>query len=193
MRPWLPLALVLVSACGARTDTAVAIDAGAETDAVAPLRDAGAARPDAFVPPPPTCLGRDDVGGFYGAVPVGVVEFPFVVAGIEEPGSHACPRVFIRAGQDPSFSGDRLEIQVPYASDDIGPGLRDGYMDVYIGGEVWSEPVRVDVLRADGLFDPTVPVAERRVSASVSHHDATTDLEGSVEDAEYCYDFAICI
>lgn len=203
MARWLPWLLLLcshaVSACGARTDTAETIEGADETDSGTRITDAGVARPDTFVPPPPPppvmCRGRDDVGGFFGAVPLGDIAFPFVVAGIEEPGTHSCPRLFIRAGEDPTFSGSYLEIQVPYATDgsDLDPGPREGFMDVYIGGEVWSEPLFVDVLRADGLFDPDVPREERRAIAVVSHHDATTDLEGIVMEAEYCYDFAICI
>lgn len=137
-----------------------------------------------------TCRGRDDAGGFYGEVPLGEIAFPYVVAGIEEPGS--CPRFFIRAGEDRTFEGSRLEIEVPY-SDAIGPGLREGFMDVYMGGEVWSGPIVIHVSRADGLFDRSVPLEERRGRATVSWHVATTDLEGTVDDAEYCYDFALCI
>lgn len=196
--PWHPLALVaLTLGCGARTgsedDTADAAttdsSVSVRTDSAPPTRDAWTPPP----PPPPTCTGRDDVGGVFGAVPIGEVAFTYIVAGIERPGSHACPRFFLRAGEDATFSGDRLEIQVPYPSDDIGPGLREGTLDVLIGGEVWSEPIQVEVTRADGLFDATLPMDAWRGSATFSLHDATTDLEGRVEDAEYCNDFPLCI
>lgn len=159
-------------------------------------RDSGPAAADAWVPPPPrpaTCMGRDDVGGVFGTVPLGEVAFRYVAAGIEQPGTHACPRFFLRAGEDATFSGDRLEIQVPYPSDDIGPGLREGILDVFMGGEHWTEPMLIEVTRADGLFDTALPRDAWRGSATFSLHDATTDLEARIVEAEYCTDFAICI
>jgi hypothetical protein len=62
-----------------------------------------------------------------------------------------------------------------------------------VGAPDFREEITVDVIRADGLFDTTLPPPEWRARARVSHHDATTDLEGTVDDAAYCCNFAFCI
>ncbi|RZO61774.1 MAG: hypothetical protein EVA89_10695 [Sandaracinaceae bacterium] len=122
------------------------------------------------------------------------IDYRFMVAGIEAPGAHSCPRVFLRAGVDPDFAGSHLDIEVPYAREEpIAPGLREGTLAVHEGGEVWMEAIQVDVRRADGLFDRSLPVDEWRVSLTVSHHDATTDLEIDADDVPYCNIFPICI
>jgi hypothetical protein len=186
--------------CGARTgadNERASADSGIDSgrsDAGGTVIDAGAP-PDAG-PGPVTCVGHDDVGGFIGSVPIGAIDFPFVAAGVESPTTHSCPRLFIRAGADAAFVGDFLEIEVPYGTaESIGPGLRPGFMNVFIDGEVWSEEVMVDVTRADGLFaDSTMlPVHLWRASAELHHHDATTDLDSVIVDASYCTDFPLCL
>jgi hypothetical protein len=66
-------------------------------------------------------------------------------------------------------------------------------MVVFLGSEVWEEAIEVDVRRADGLLDLSVPMAEWRGSAEIHHHDATTDLDAVIVDAEYCRDFPLCL
>jgi len=187
--------LLLTTGCGARSDThepnadAAAGDAGMARDA-GPLRDTSPPPRDAA---PAVCTGRDDVGGVSGFIPSGTFDFPYVVAGVEPPGSHSCPRLFIRAGADATFRGDRVEIEVDYEAGDVLPVRRFGRMVVMIGDEIWEEGVPVDITRADGLFDRSLPMDAWRASFTVSHHDATTDLELSGTDVPYCNDFAICI
>lgn len=167
------------------------VDGGAALVDASP--DAGPPMPTDGGPRPPRCVGRDDVGAFLGSTPIGEIAFPFVVAGIEGDGTHSCPRLFVRAGDEATFSGSRLEIEVPMPPGEREPGPRMGTMTVLIAGREWIEPVRVDVQRADGLFDTSRPRDEWRARVVVSHHDATTDLEGHAADAEYCNDFPLCL
>lgn len=187
----------LAAGCGARSGPIGPVDAastdGASADAGsgdAGLRDAGRPRDAA---PPARCMGDDDVGAISGFVPSGTFDFPFVVAGVEPSGSHSCPRLFIRAGVDAAFTGDRLEIEVDYEDGDVLPLSRVGRMVVFMGDEVWEEGVPVEITRADGLFDTSLPVESWRASFTISHHDATSDIEGRGDDVPYCTDFAICI
>jgi hypothetical protein len=183
-----------LAACGARSGPFGESDAEpADADVPDTVMTPDTAPPvDAFRPP--VCVGRDDVGGFVGAVPGIAIDFPFVVGGVEPDGTHSCPRFFIRAGDAADFSGATLEIEVPLDDASRTPGEYPGTMTVLgITGEIWTEEIFVEVLRADGLFDLSLPVDEWRGSARVSHHDATTDLEGDLADAPYCTNFAICI
>ncbi len=83
---------------------------------------------------------------------------------------------------------------MPLGDDARTPGVYPGQLTVFPpDGAIWTEEVRVDVVRVDGLFDTMVPMDEWRATARLSHHDATTDLDGTVAAAPYCYDFAICI
>lgn len=192
--------------CGARTDAldrgGRAGDGGAGVDASRPSDAATADAPPALdaappdVPPPPLeCVAREGAGRIVGSTPLGSFAFPYVVAGVEQPTTHSCPRLFLRAGSDPAFAGDYLEIEVPYSSfEPRGPGTRMGFLNLNLRGEVWSEPIMIDVHRADGLFEGSPPrMDEWRASASIAHHDATSDIDGEVVDAEYCWNFALCL
>jgi hypothetical protein len=197
---WAWLLIVGIAGCGARSGLTDDAGAPAAGEDVGTARDGGApldsrAPPPPPPPPPSGCIATDDAGAFRGWVPVFDIDFPYVVAGVESDGGHSCPRVFIRAGDAHDFSGAKLEIEVPFGDDERVPGTYPGTMTVYVpDAELpWMEEVFVDVRRADGLFDTTVPFEEWRVSATVSHHDATTDLEGIVEDARLCRDFPFCI
>lgn len=137
-------------------------------------------------------------GAFNGAVPEFEIDFPFVVAGIEGFGGHSCPRLFIRAGDSPTFDGAFLEIEVQYFGEErFEPGPREALLTVYPEGRrtslPWSEMIIVDVLRADGLAPTMLEPEAWRAVAFIEHHDATTDLIGRVDEAGYCRDFAICI
>jgi hypothetical protein len=139
-------------------------------------------------------VGRDDVGSFEGFTPVGTFRFPYVAAGIEPSGGHSCPRLFLRAGSDATFSGDHLELEVSYTrGEPIGTGRRPGRVQVFIGDGVWAEEVEVDVQRADGLIDSPVPMNLWRASAEIHYHDATIDVEAVITDARYCNDFPLCL
>ena len=56
-----------------------------------------------------------------------------------------------------------------------------------------AEEIVVDVMRADGLFEMTVPTDLQRGSAQIRYHDATTDLDATLVDVPYCQDFSYCI
>jgi hypothetical protein len=189
------MALLASLGCGASTGPAKdrpdasPVDAIAPADSTTPL-DSALVRDSAR---PPRCLGTDEAGSIEGFVPGLDFVFPFAVAGIDPPGAHSCPRLFIRAGDAADFSGDYLEIEVPMP-DDAAPGTFTGTLTVQpLGGETWIEEIQLEVLRADGHFDRSVPFEDWRASVRVSYHDATTDLEGSIDDVHYCNDFPICI
>ena len=182
-----------------RSDTSVAdaavIDAPVDTSRLDVGRSDSAPPPP---PPPPSCIAELGHGELRGNVPGFDIDFPFVVAGVETFGSHSCPRLFIRAGDSPTFDGAFLEIEVSYfAEDGFEPGPREASLTVFPEGrrtpEPWFEQILVDVLRADGLDGSPTPPETWRAFAIVDYHDATTDLVGTVEDAPYCTDFAICI
>ncbi len=143
---------------------------------------------------PPECLAPANRGSVNGSVPIGAFSFTYLVAGVEPDGSHSCPRVFLRAGLDPRFERDHLDLEVPYPRDaPREPGRMEGNLTVYLGGETWTEKVFVIVGRADGLFTLDVPYEEQRVSLSFSHHDATSDIEATASEVPYCNIFSFCI
>lgn len=160
---------------------------------------ADTARPDSSVPPPPpTCIALPESGHIDGNIPGFDIDFPFVVAGVETFGSHSCPRLFIRAGDSPTFDGAYLEIEVHYSRDEgFVPGPREAFLSVYPEGrrttEPWFEEIVVEVVRVDGLEVTPLPREEWRAVVFLDHHDATTDLVGELVEAPYCNDFAICI
>jgi hypothetical protein len=196
-------ALIAAVGCGASTGPAEdradasARDSAAPDSAAPDSTTLDSAAPDSApardASLPPRCLGTDEAGGITGFVPGFDFVFPFAVAGIDPPGAHSCPRLFIRAGDAADFSGDTLEIEVPMP-DGATPGTFVGTLSVQpVGGELWVEEIQLEVLRADGHFDHSVPFEDRRASVRISYHDATTDLEGAIDDVHYCNDFAICI
>ncbi len=194
MRVWLCLLLL---GCGARVGLPVEERDAAMPDAPIDVPVAvDAPAPD--TPPPVTCRAERGFGGFSGFVPVFDIEFPYVVGGVEGFGAHSCPRLFIRAGDTPTFDGAFLEIEVPYFGEDgFAPGMREASLTVYPEGrftaEPWFEMIFVDVIRADGLEPTMTPPEEWSATVLVDYHDATTDLVGGLDMAPYCNDFAICI
>lgn len=198
-------AILVLLGCGARAGLPVEEREDASTDASvsdASLLDASlpdTRAPDtARPPPPPRCMALPESGQVRGNIPGFDIDFPFVVAGIESFGSHSCPRLFIRAGDSPTFDGAYLEIEVHYSRDEgFVRGRREGFLSVYPEGrstaEPWFEEIVVEVLRVDGLEDTPLPPEDWRAVAFVDYHDATTDLVGEIIEAPYCNDFAICI
>ncbi|MGE0791099.1 MAG: hypothetical protein AB7S26_35835 [Sandaracinaceae bacterium] len=191
-------AVVLASACGSRTSTvddtpdagpAVRRDAGGATDA-------GTITPPPPPPPPMRCLARSEPGdGLFGGVPGTGFMMGYAKTGVESRGSHACPRLFIHFGYDETLTGDHVEIEVPYENTGPPPlpGPRMANMNVFYGDQVWTETILVDVLRADGLLDSSLPEDQWRATVRISHHDATTDIDGGFVDLAYCNDFPLCI
>jgi hypothetical protein len=185
------LVSILACACGARTDGIPDRD-GATAPLDAPVvLDA----PPADGGPRPVCEGLTGFGTVEGFVPSAkTFSFPYVALGVESPTTHSCPRFFLRAGDAPDFSGDYLDIEVPYdVAGPFTPGVRAGTLTVHAGGGEWTEEIQLDVRRADGLFDLTVPIEAWRGSATIDHHDATTDMTATIVDAEYRPCFAICL
>ncbi len=208
MREPLCVALSLLCGCTCVNGTTVldrpdgrTQDSGPETavDAALNARDASAqdASVDAQVDlSTPSCVGRDDVGSFEGLVPLGRFRFPYVSAGIEPATGHSCPRLFLRAGVDPTFSGDHLEVEAFYTrGEPVMAGIRPGAIRVYIGDQVWSsdEGIEVDVQRADGLLDTSVPMDLWRASAEIHVRRAVVDIDAMIVDAEYCRNFPLCL
>jgi hypothetical protein len=108
--------------CGARSglpDPDGAAERDAATDSAADVRVDTAI--DVFRPPS-TCTAAEGAGVFAGQIVGTPINFPFVVAGVEPAGTHSCPRLFIRAGDDPTFSGSTLEIEVPISERPPRPG-----------------------------------------------------------------------
>lgn len=178
---------------GAALDSGMANDSGSSVAADSggsPIVDSGSR--DAGTP---SCVGRDDVGSVEGLTPLGRFRFPYVAAGIEQSGGHSCPRLFLRAGNDPTFSGDHIEIEASYTrGEPIVPGLRPGRARIFMGDDVWTEEsFEVDVQRADGLIDLSPPMDSWRARAEIRHHRALVDIVAVIHEATYCYDFPLCL